>query len=155
MNFFKTIFLFLVIMIFAFNLANAKDDPLTMHAVHTDNVKFDTMLKYEELAKQLKESCETYNIQDVNWKAIHIEHARYVHVIPIKNMAELDKNPTGSLDDKMNKDDMGNMFDAMNTCYDSHSDAIIHQIQGVSYSPEGHSLAGKNPHEYDFIYDIR
>ncbi|WP_296313990.1 hypothetical protein [Winogradskyella sp. UBA3174] len=89
-------------MIFAFNLANAEDKPLTIFALHMDNVKFHTMPKYEELAKQLKESCDTYNIQDVNWTAISIEDGRYVYVTPIKNMAELDKNPMGSLTDKTN-----------------------------------------------------
>jgi len=53
-------------MIFAFSLVNAFDRPLRMLAVHTDNIKFEMMPTYEKLAKQLEESCNTYNSLDVN-----------------------------------------------------------------------------------------
>ncbi|WP_296313989.1 hypothetical protein [Winogradskyella sp. UBA3174] len=47
---------------------------------------------------------------------------------------------------------MGKMFDAMNTYYDSHSDAIAYQIPKLSCSPERNSVVGKNHPEYHFIY---
>lgn len=152
MKIFKTRFLILMTMLFAFNLANAQDEQPTMFAVHTDNVNFDMMPKYEQLAKQLKESCEKYNIQGVNWTAISVEDGRYVYVTPIKNMAELDENPMGSLGEKMGEEAMDKMFDEMNDCYDSHSDAIVHLKPELSYIPEGYSAEGKNHREYHFLY---
>ncbi|WP_299126107.1 hypothetical protein [uncultured Winogradskyella sp.] len=151
MKTFKTRFLILMTVLFAFNLANAQDEQPTMFAVHTDNVTFDMMPKYEELAKKLKENCEKYNI-DINWTAISVEDGRYVYVTPIKNMAELDENPMGNLAEKMGKEAMGEMFNEMDDCYDSHSDSVIHLMPELSYIPEGYSTEGKNHREYHFLY---
>ena len=139
-------------LLFAFNLANAQDEQPTMFVVHTDNVNFDMMPKYEQLAKQLKENCEKYNVQGVNWTAISIEDGRYVYVSPIKNMAELDKNPMAGLAEKMGKDAMGKMFNEMDDCYDSHSNAVVHFKPELSYIPEGYNDEGKNHREYHFLY---
>jgi len=152
MKIFKTRFLILLTVLFAFNLTSAQDEQPTMFAVHTDNVNFDMMPKYEQLAKQLKESCEKHKMKDINWTTISIEDGRYVYVTPIKNMAELDKNVMGDLADKMGKEAMSKMFDEMNECYDSHSDAIVHYSPELSYIPEDYSTKGKNHREYHFMY---
>ncbi|WP_296386948.1 hypothetical protein [Winogradskyella sp.] len=152
MKIFKTRFLILITVLFAFNLTNAQDEQPTMFAVHTDNVNFDMMPKYEQLAKQLKESCEKYKIKDVSWTAISVEDGRYVYVTPIKNMAELDENPMGDLAEKMGKEAMGKMFNEMDDCYDSHSNAVVHLKPELSYRPEGYSTQGKNHREYHFLY---
>ncbi len=152
MKIFKTRFLILMTVLFAFNLGSAQDEQPTMFSVHTDNVKFDMMQKYEQLAKQLKENCEKYDIKDINWTAITVEDGRYVYVTPIKNMADLDKNSMGDLAKKMGEENMGKMFDEMNECYDSHSDAIVHLSTELSYIPEGYSTKGQNHREYHFLY---
>lgn len=152
MKIFKTRFLILMTVLFAFNLANAQDDQPTMFVVHTDNVNFDMMPKYEGLAKQLKESCEKYNIQEINWTAISIEDGRYVYVTPIKNMADLDENPMGDLAEKMGEEAMGKMFNEMADCYDSHSNEVVHLKPDLSYIPDGYSTKDKNHREYHFLY---
>jgi hypothetical protein len=141
--------LVLIAVVFTFSYVNSqeeekKEEQPTMFAVHTDNVKFSIMAKYEQMAKQLKENCEKYNIKGANWTTISVEDGRYVYVTPIKSMADLDKNPMGDLAEKMGKEKLGEMFDEMDDCYDSHSDAIVHYIPNLSYIPEGYDTSGKN-----------
>lgn len=144
-------FLILCTIVLTFNFVSAQDAP-TMFAVHTDNVKFEMIPQYEEQAKSLKDNCVKHSIKDVNWTAISVEDGRYVYVTPIKNMADLDKNPMGNLAEKMGEDEMSKMFEKMDDCYDSHSDSVIHRIAELSYAPEGYSTEGKNHREYHFIY---
>lgn len=152
MKIFKKGMLALLTVVLAFNSAIAQDAQPTMFAVHTDNVKFNKMAQYEALAKQLKDNCEKYNIKDVNWTAISVEDGRYVYVTPIKSMADLDKNPMGDLADKMGEEEMGEMFEKMNECYDSHSDEVVHFMPKLSHLPEGYNTQGKNYREYHFLY---
>lgn len=152
MKIFKKGMLALMTVVFAFNVSNAQDEQPTMFAVHTDNVNFNMMAQYEGLAKQLKDNCEKYNIKDASWTAISVEDGRYVYVTPIKSMADLDKNPMGDLAEKMGEEEMGEMFEKMNECYDSHSDEIVHFIPKLSYLPEGYNTQDKNYREYHFLY---
>jgi hypothetical protein len=152
MKFFKKGILILSIVLFTFNYASAQDEQPTMFVVHTDNVKFEMIPKYEELALKLKNNCEENEIKDMTWTAISVEDGRYVYVSPIKNMADLDTNPMEKLTEKIGKEEMGKMFDEMDECYDSHSDAIVHYLPELSYIPEGYSIEGKNYREYHFLY---
>ncbi|WP_178989080.1 hypothetical protein [Winogradskyella schleiferi] len=144
--------LILSIALFAFNFSNAQDEQPTMFVVHTDNVKFEMMPKYEEIALKFKQSCEENDMKDMSWTTISVEDGRYVYVSPIKNMADLDTNPMQGLAQKMGKEKMGKMFDDMDECYDSHSDAIIHYVPKLSFIPEGYSTKDKNHREYHFLY---
>jgi hypothetical protein len=123
-----------------------------MFVVHTDNVKFEKIPKYEELALKLKESCEKHDITEMSWTAISVEDGRYIYVSPIKNMADLDRKPMESLAKKMGKEEMGKMFEEMDDCYDSHSNSIVHYLPELSYIPDGYSTEGKNHREYHFLY---
>lgn len=127
-----------------FSCLNAQEGQLTMFVVHTDNVKFEKIPKYEELALKLKESCEKHDITEMSWTAISVEDGRYIYVSPIKNMADLDLKPMESLAKKMGKEEMGKMFEEMDDCYDSHSNSIVHYLPELSYIPDGYSTEGKN-----------
>ena len=131
----------------------AQDQP-TMFSVHTDNVRFDKMMQYEEVAKEMKDNCVKHNVQGSSWTAISVEDGRYVYVTPIANMADLDDNSFFSnLSEKMGKDATAAMFEKMNECYDSHSNAIVHYNTSLSYQPESAgSDEGKNYREYHFLY---
>lgn len=129
----------------------AQETP-SMFVVHTDNVKFEKVPQYETLAKNLKENCEKLNIKNINWTTISIEDGRYVHVSPIKNMAELDENPMKELSEKMDKTAFSKLFDGMDECYDSHSDAVIHHVADLSYKPESAKETNGNHREYHFLY---
>jgi hypothetical protein len=112
------------------------------------------MMQYEEVAKEMKDNCVKHNIQGSSWTAISIEDGRYVYVTPIKNMAELDDNSFFSnLSEKMGKEATTAMFDKMNECYDSHSNAVVYYNAELSHHPEGaESNEGKNYREYHFLY---
>ncbi|OUS00013.1 hypothetical protein A9Q86_11255 [Flavobacteriales bacterium 33_180_T64] len=138
-------------MVLAVNFANAQDTP-TMYVVHTDNVNFNMIPQYEQLAKSLKENFDKHKIEGVSWTSITVEDGRYVYVSPIKNMAELDENPMAAIFDKMGNEAANKLFNDMDECYDSHSDAIVYHLTSLSYHPEGFSTDGKNHREYHFLY---
>ncbi|MFT4804253.1 MAG: hypothetical protein ACJAZK_000836 [Psychroserpens sp.] len=151
MRIFKRGLTLLCTLVFALNLANSQDRP-TMFAVHTDNVKFEMMPQYESLAKQMKEACLRHKIADANWTAISIEDGRYVYITPISSMADLDKNPMGSLSEKMGAEAVKEMLGEMDQCYDSHSDSVVHHIAELSFMPDGYNTEGKNHREYHLLY---
>lgn len=131
----------------------AQDNQPTMFTVHTDNVKFNKIMQYEEAAKELKSNFEKHNINDVSWTALSIEDGRYVYVSAIENMAELDKNIMAGLYEKMGEKAADAMFEKMDECYDSHSNSIVHYLPKMSYHPESEgSMEGKNHREYHFLY---
>jgi len=153
MKTFKTRMVLAITLLLLMNLSHAQDSQPTMFSVHTDNVKFEKMMQYEETAKEMKDNCVKYNVQGASWTAISVEDGRYVYVTPINNMADLDKNPMGDLFEKMDKDAASAMFKKMNECYDSHSDNIVHYMPELSYNPESAgSGEGKNYREYHFLY---
>ncbi|WP_299117154.1 hypothetical protein [uncultured Winogradskyella sp.] len=156
MKIFKKGILILLTAVFTFNFSYSqekeKEQQPTMFVVHTDNVKFEMMPKYEEISKKFKTVCEENDIKDMTWTTISVEDGRYVYVSPITNMADLDKNPMESLAKKIGEEEMKKMFDGMDECYDSHSDAIVHFMPELSYMPEGYNTQDKNQREYHFLY---
>lgn len=151
-NFKRGVFAQLIALLVVFNLS-AQDNQPTMFTVHTDNVKFDKMMQYEEAAKELKSAFEKHNIPDVSWTALSIEDGRYVYVSAIENMADLDKNIMAGLYEKMGEEAADAMFSKMDECYDSHGNTIVHYLPKMSYHPESEgSMAGKNHREYHFLY---
>ncbi|WP_191860923.1 hypothetical protein [Hanstruepera ponticola] len=153
MKIFKRGIIFHTLVLCALFSVSAQDSQPTMFTVHTDNVKFDKMMQYEEAAKELKSNFEKHNIKNVSWTALSIEDGRYVYVTPIKNMSELDKNMMEDLYKKMGEDKADALFEKMNECYDSHHDNVVHYLPEMSYHPESEgSMEGKNHREYHFLY---
>lgn len=151
-NFKRAISLQLIALFAVFTLTAQNEQP-TMFNVHTDNVKFEKMMQYEEAAKELKSSFEKHDIKGANWRAFSIEDGRYIYVTPINNMAELDNNMMGDLYAKMGDEAANALFTKMDECYDSHSNYIVHYLPEMSYHPESEgSLEGKNHREYHFLY---
>ena len=136
-----------------FTLAFSQDNPPKMFVVHQDHVTFDKMGQYEEAAKQLKEACDTHNIEGMNWNALATEDGRYLYVTEIENMAQLDDNsPWKNLSDAMGADKFSSMMDKMDECYTHHNDHIVYHAAGLSYWPEGYSVKDKNFRELHFLY---
>ena len=143
---------FYVFVLFAFFNVTAQDSQPTMFTTHTDNVNFDKIMEYEGIIKELNENLVKHNVKGTSWTAINLIDGRYIYASPISNMADLDKNPMADLFEKMGKEAAGKLFERMNECYDSHSDAVIHHIPELSYMPEGYSTDGKNYREYHIMY---
>ncbi|WP_299229391.1 hypothetical protein [uncultured Psychroserpens sp.] len=147
----KQLFVLLFVVTLTFNLTYAQDDQPKMFIVHTDNVNFDMMQQYEEMSQKMKAMFVKHNVQDMSWTTVSIEDGRYVHVSPIENMADLDKNPMAAVFEKEG-DEVQKMFEKMDECYDSHSNSIVHYVSDLSYNPEGYSTKDMNDREYHFLY---
>jgi len=144
--------LILLIGLFTINFTNAQEEQPTMFMVHTDYVKFEMMPKYEELSAKFKALCEEHDVKDINWTTISVEDGRYVYVVPIENMAELDKNHMKEMVEKVGEDKMDEMFNEFDQCYDTYRSEIVHLSKDLSHMPEGYSTVDKNHREYHFLY---
>lgn len=149
----KTRVLILLMAVITTYSANTQENKApTMYVIHTDNVSFDMIPKYEKLSMEFKSLCEDHNVKDMNWMAISVEDGRYVYVTPIENMAELDKATMANLGKKVGEEKLNKLFSDMDTCYDSHRDEIIYFMEDLSYIPKDYNTNGKNEREYHFLY---
>lgn len=154
----KSGLLILLLTVFTFSILTAQEEKKEenknkMFNIHIDNVRFDKMMDYEKVAKELKDNMVKHSIQDASWTTISTEDGRYIYVSEIESMADLDKNPMSGLFDKMGDEAAGKMFDTMNECYDSHGNHISYYIDSLSYHPESEeSSEDKNYLEYHFLY---
>jgi len=144
-NYFARTFIFL----FFLNL-NAQDAP-TMFWVHQDNVHFNKMNDFEDVAKRLISHCKTHKI-DAQWTAIADNNSTYYFVTPISGMADLDKDPFALLNEKVGNDEMSKLWNDFSPCYDSHRDYIVNHIPALSYQPKVMTSDIKNYREYHFVY---
>jgi len=147
----KKRFSILIAVCIVFHFANSQNAQPTMFVVHTDDVKFNMIPQYEEVSKQLHDELVKQK-SPATYTTISIEDGRYVYVSPIKNMADLDKNPMEETIKKMGEEKAGVLFDKMDNCYDTHYDYVLHHSSDLSYMPNGYSVANKNAREYHFLY---
>ncbi len=117
---------------------DAQDDATSQaYWVHEDPVYPAMVADYEGYCATLAENCKKYEIKQAKWLTISTDDLRYFHLSPIENMADLDKSRFSLLRDKMGEDDYNELFDNFDSCYDTHSDYIIHLDKELSYMPEG------------------
>lgn len=146
------VFILLMAVFTTFSANTQENKAPTMYAIHTDNVSFKMVPKYEKLSMEFKTLCEENSIKNMNWMAISVEDGRYVYVTPIENMAELDKQTMDDLEKKVGEEKLNKLFSDMDTCYDSHGDEIIYFLEDLSYAPKDYTTDGKNEREYHFLY---
>lgn len=122
--------------------------------VHQDNVNLVKIQDYEVVAKELTTLLKENNIQDESWLTSSTSDGRYMYVIPINNMADIDRPLFKSLTDKIGTEKLYALFSKMDKCYDSHTNYIIHLDKELSYMPDGITLTpeGQNFREFHFLH---
>ncbi|MCF7560651.1 hypothetical protein L3X39_08375 [Sabulilitoribacter multivorans] len=123
-----------------------------MFQVHQDNVNPSKIMEYEAAAKAFNEACKEHNVQ-VSWVTATTNDMRYLYISPLENFAELDKNPFSDMAKAMG-DKFGEMFQAFDKCYDSHTTYTITLVEDLTYMPEGISMTqdGQNYRKFFYIY---
>ncbi|MBP0903926.1 hypothetical protein ACFSKN_05625 [Mariniflexile gromovii] len=122
--------------------------------VHTDYVKPAMQDEYEKTTKDFVEACKKYDLKGADWTSIRIDDGRYLSIAPIKNMADFDANPLAPLAEKMGNESFSAIFKRFNTCYDKHTDYVIHLNSNLSYMPDGMNvnIPNQDYRKYHFFY---
>ncbi|MCI0750427.1 MAG: hypothetical protein L0Y35_01185 [Flammeovirgaceae bacterium] len=110
-------------------------------AIHEDLVIPSQNTKYVEAMKNLKAACQLHKV-GVTWTTVMHDDYSYIHLSPIKNFADLDKDFFAELITKMGKDGFGKLMDAFNGCYETHSDFVVEEMTSHSYlsPPQGENF---------------
>ncbi len=105
--------------------------------VHEDPVYPAKVSDYEEYCFTLANNCRKFNVQKTSWITVSTDDLRYFHLTPIDKMADLDQSRFSVLQDKMGTKEFDQLFENFDSCYDTHSDYIIHLDKDLSYMPNG------------------
>lgn len=135
MNTLKKLLLLSFISMAIAGAGNAQNNKL--YSVHEDIVKPSMVGEYEKIVKELKDNLVKYNIPGVQYIVTKTDDFRYLYVLPLNNMADLDKNLFLPLSEKMGKDKMGELFNRMDKCYDRHGTYTLVLDENLSYMPNG------------------
>ena len=133
--------------------AQAQTENQTFY-VHEDQVKFPMLKEYEATTKDFVAALKEHDIKDAGFMTASLGDGTYLSLMPINNMADLDKNPLAPLAEKMGEEKFRELFTRFNKCYDNHRDYLVHLIGDLSYMPAGLSTTtpGENFRKYHLFY---
>ncbi len=119
--------------------------------IHEDPVTPAMVNEYEKVSKELISQCKKHGIQD-GWLTIQDDDHKYYTIVPVANMAELDKDPLEPLQEKMGKEAFGALFKAFDQCYPSHRDYLVSRMPTYSYVPDENSQTEYAYRKYLYFY---
>lgn len=105
--------------------------------IHEDPVYPAMVADYESYCVDLVNNCKKYGITEANWQTISTDDLKYFHISAIEKMGDLDKSRFSLLQEEMGEDDFNQLFDNFDSCYDNHTDYIVHLDNELSYHPSG------------------
>ncbi len=122
--------------------------------VHEDVVKPGMTSDYEAICKEFLGHLKSHDIQEANFIVTNTADNRYLYVGPIDNMADLDNSVFSTLQEKMGKENMDELFSRMDKCYDVEHDYIITLDNELSYQPGGidQTPEGQNFRKFHYLY---
>jgi hypothetical protein len=87
---------------------------------------------YQTAVKNLKNSC-AQNKSAVTWSSYVFDDNSYIHFVPIKNLADLDKNMFSDLEGKIGKENLGKLWVEMDKCTDTQTSFAVTRTPSLSY----------------------
>ena len=134
-------------------LAQFGDNMQAFH-VHEDRVKPDKVQAYESIAKELISELTKQGISEPGWLTTNTTDFRYLHLIPISSMADLDKSPFDALNQKIGEAEAEKLWGQFDECYDSHGNYVLLLDKELSYMPAGWDIStpGEDYRRFDFFY---
>jgi hypothetical protein len=103
------------------------------YAVYEDQVKPSMNSKYWECMKKVKSNSVQHKLNGA-WTSVGFDDNSYVHMVPITNFADLDKNMFADLETKMGKDAHHAMWSEFDQCIESSRSYIVTSLPELSYS---------------------
>lgn len=127
----KKIITALVALLFAGSTGIAQDAP-SMYAVYEEHVKPSMDAAYVAAVKKLKAACEQNNA-DISWTSASFDDNTYVHYVPIKSFADMDKDGFAKVVTKLGKEAYAALWQDINKCVESHDSFVASRIPALSY----------------------
>lgn len=107
-------------------------DAAPRFAIYEDQVKLSMGAPYKDALKKLKSACEQHKVS-FSWTSVAHDDNSYIHLIPIKGFADLDRNMLGELETKMGKDALGGIFAEFDKCIESSTSYVAAMLPNLSY----------------------
>ena len=143
MKIIKTTIVLAIMILLAPMGLNAQD----LFYVHQDVVKPSKVVEYEGILQEVLALAKKHNIQDTRFITLVSNNSNYSYVMPLANMAQLDK-PTfpAQLAEKAGKDVVSSLFGRMDKCYDTELNYTLVLDKELTYMPNGitQTPAGEN-----------
>ncbi|MFO7721088.1 MAG: hypothetical protein R6W85_11680 [Gillisia sp.] len=142
----KTHGILLLFLINSFILSSQNNEDSQMYWIHEDRTKPAMSNKQESVDKELIAALKQHEVNNISWFTMVSHDYRYFYISPIENMAAFDKNPFGSLAEKMGQRETTQIFNKYDDCYETHGDYVIILDKNLSYQPDGINVTpvGKN-----------
>jgi hypothetical protein len=122
-----TIFVFLFVVTVAVGQQKAQ-----RFAVYEDQVKPSMNGKYWECMKKVKASSAQHKLAG-GWTSLGFDDNSFIHMVPISNFADLDKNMFADLETKMGKDAHNAMWSEFDQCVENSKSYIVTSLPELSY----------------------
>jgi uncharacterized protein with GYD domain len=130
----KTTIMLATIVLLAPMISNAQD----LYYIHEDVVKPSKVMEYEGVLQELLTLVKKHKLEDTRWITLVSNNSHYSYISPLANMAELDKPSfVAQLAEKAGKEVVSDIFNRMNTCYDTELDYILTLDKDLTYMPNG------------------
>ncbi|NOY47241.1 MAG: hypothetical protein GXO84_03355 [Chlorobi bacterium] len=130
----KTTIMLAIMLLLTPMISNAQD----MYYVHEDVVKPSKVMEYEGVLQELLTLVNKHKLEDTRWITLVSNNSHYSYISPLANMAELDKPSfVAQLAEKAGKEVVSDIFNRMNTCYDTELDYILTLDKDLTYMPNG------------------
>lgn len=135
----KSLLAVVMILIFSFGRSQAQNtDNVQLYHVHEDVVRPSMLQDYEKTSKEFMDNAKKYNLPGAKWVTTQTNDFRYLYVMPIAKMADLDDRSFWiKLGEKMGKENLDQVFKNWDKCYSTHFDYIIILNKDLSYMPGG------------------
>ncbi|MFV8226091.1 hypothetical protein [Christiangramia aquimixticola] len=142
----------LLLFVFLSTMAWAQSDRYQMYVVHEDRVKADMLEKHKQLDKDILKAAKDHKMKDMSWLTFVGENNRFMYLTPIKNIADLDKNPFEELKNSMGEEAYGKLFESYGETFTEHGDYVIRLDKELSYMPEGITQAPESQNYRELVY---
>jgi hypothetical protein len=127
-------------------------DNTQLFLIHEDIVIPAKSSQYDEASKSLKKALVDNNVTGFGYMSFWQNDNTVIHVQPISNYAELDKDFWKELSDKMGKDETEALFAKYEGTYHSHRDFVAVFHPDLSYKPEQAQEGDYIFREWTFLY---
>lgn len=137
----------------SFNFTSAQTaDETQLLMVHEDLVIPSENGKYMEAMKGLKQILSDNAVRTFGYNSFWLYDNSWIHVRPIKSLAELDENAMMELIDKVGEEGFQEMYSKFDGTYNSHRTFVAVYHPSFSYKPEQLEEEGNYFREWMYLY---
>ncbi|TYA71999.1 hypothetical protein [Seonamhaeicola marinus] len=143
----KTTFILITYALFLTSLSYGQQT----YFINQDNVKPSKATEYEKVVKEFQAASVENNVQ-TSWMSAMRNDFTYYYIVPIENMAEMDKRPFSDMKEAMG-DKWEDMFNRMDKSCSSYGSYFMHSVDELSYkAPEGTDMSDLNYRKWFLMY---